>query len=51
MGPVDDDRGQNLGAGRRRAAPVEDGGGVEGCRWGRVPERGRQGAGRLRFLF
>jgi hypothetical protein len=51
VGPVDDDRGQDPGAGGLWAAPTKGGGGVEGCRRGAVPEQGRQGAGRLRFLL
>jgi hypothetical protein len=42
VGPGDDDRSQDPGAGGSGAAPVEGGGGVEGCRRGRVPERRRQ---------
>jgi hypothetical protein len=51
VGPVDNDRSQDLGAGRSGDAPTEGGGGVEGRRRGRVPERGRLGVGRLRFLL
>jgi hypothetical protein len=38
VGPVDDDRGKDLSAGGLWAAPAEGGGGVDGCRWGRVPK-------------
>jgi hypothetical protein len=37
VGPVDDDQDQDPGAGGSWFAPAEGGGGVEGCRWGRVP--------------
>jgi hypothetical protein len=51
VGAVDDHGGQDPGLGGPRAAEAKRRGGVKGGGGGGVPDRGHEGAGRLRVVL